>query len=219
MAKEGIPIIIAFVIGAVFVRLVLPGNKAIPVFLIFLAAFSAYFFRDPERITPAGENLVISPADGKVVFVGDVERGHHYNGPAKKVSIFMSLFDVHVNRSPVSGVVKGIIYNKGTFLRADTDKASLDNEQNWIVMEKNSDTLAFVQIAGTVARRIVCKVIEGQSVGAGEKIGLIMFGSRLDIYLPLNAEIKVKEGLRVRAGESIIGELWEEKEREEKKGS
>jgi phosphatidylserine decarboxylase len=207
MAKEGIPFILVFVIGAVAVRLFLPGNKAIPVFLIFFAAFAAYFFRDPDRNPPAGQNLVISPADGKVVHVGEVENGHYFEGPAKKVSIFMSIFDVHVNRSPVSGVVKEIIYNKGKFLKADTDKASLDNEQNWVIMEKSSQNIAFVQIAGLVARRIVCKITEGQSLGVGEKVGLIMFGSRIDLYLPLKTEIKVSQGLRVRAGESIIGEL------------
>jgi phosphatidylserine decarboxylase len=207
MAKEGIPFILVFVIGAVAVRLFLPGNKAIPVFLIILTAFAAYFFRDPDRTPPAGQNLVISPADGKVVYVGEVENGHYFEGPAKKVSIFMSIFDVHVNRSPVSGVVKEIIYNKGKFLKADTDKASLDNEQNWVIMEKSSQNIAFVQIAGLVARRIVCKITEGQSLGVGEKVGLIMFGSRIDLYLPLKTEIKVSRGLRVRAGESIIGEL------------
>ncbi len=102
MAKEGIPFILLFIIGALVARMVLPGSKAVPIILVLLAAFSAYFFRDPERVVPVGENLIISPADGKVVFVGQVDDAHYFDGPAKKVSIFMSLFDVHVNRSPVS---------------------------------------------------------------------------------------------------------------------
>lgn len=207
MAKEGIPFILVFVIGAVVVRMLLPGSKAVPVFLIFMAAFTAYFFRDPDRTSPAGQNLIISPADGKVVHVGKVENGHYFEGPAQKVSIFMSIFDVHVNRSPVAGVVKEIIYNKGKFFKANTDKASLSNEQNWVIIEKSSQDIAFVQIAGIVARRIVCKITKGQSIDVGEKVGLIMFGSRIDLYLPMTTEIRVNEGLRVRAGESIIGEL------------
>jgi phosphatidylserine decarboxylase len=207
MAKEGIPFILLFIIGALVARLVLPGSKAVPIILVLLAAFSAYFFRDPDRVAPVGENLIISPADGKVVFVGQVDDANYFDGPAKKVSIFMSLFDVHVNRSPVSGRVRDIIYNKGRFFKANTDKASLDNEQNWVIMEKSSHLLAFVQIAGYLARRIVCTISEGQSVGVGDKVGLIMFGSRLDLYLPLKTEVKVTEGLKVRAGESVIGEL------------
>ncbi len=207
MAKEGIPFILLFIIGALVARMVLPGSKAVPIILVLLAAFSAYFFRDPERVVPVGENLIISPADGKVVFVGQVDDAHYFDGPAKKVSIFMSLFDVHVNRSPVSGRVRDIIYNKGRFFKANSDKASLDNEQNWVIMEKSSHLLAFVQIAGYLARRIVCTISEGQSVGVGDKVGLIMFGSRLDLYLPLETAVKVTEGLKVRAGESVIGEL------------
>ncbi len=207
MAKEGIPFILAFVIAAVIVRLLIPGSKSIPVLLIFLAAFTAYFFRDPERTAPNRQNIVISPADGKVVYVGEVEKGHYFEGPAKKVSIFMSILDVHVNRAPVSGVVREIIYNRGKFFNANSDKASLSNEQNWVIIEKGSQKIAFVQIAGVVARRIVCKITKGQSLDMGEKVGLIMFGSRIDLYLPQSAEITVSPGMKVRADESVIGEL------------
>ncbi|NIO17770.1 MAG: phosphatidylserine decarboxylase family protein [Deltaproteobacteria bacterium] len=207
MAKEGIPFILAFVIAAVVVRLLIPGSKSIPVLLIFLAAFTAYFFRDPERTVPDRPNVVISPADGKVVYVGEGEKGHYFEGPAKKVSIFMSILDVHVNRSPVSGVVREIIYNRGKFFNANSDKASLSNEQNWVIMEKSSQKIAFVQIAGLVARRIVCKIAKGQSLDMGQKVGLIMFGSRIDLYLPQSAEVTVTPGMKVRAGESVIGEL------------
>lgn len=207
MAKEGIPFILAFVIAAVVVRLLIPGSKSIPVLLIFLAAFTAYFFRDPERTAPNRQNVVISPADGKVVYVGEVEKGHYFEGPTKKVSIFMSILDVHVNRSPVSGVVREIIYNRGKFFNANSDKASLSNEQNWVIMEKGAQKIAFVQIAGVLARRIVCKITKGQSLDMGEKVGLIMFGSRIDLYLPRSAEITVNPGMKVRAGESVIGEL------------
>lgn len=207
MAKEGIPIILVLVLGAFAVRFLLPGSKAAPVLLVFLAAFTAFFFRDPGRTAQGGENLIISPADGKVVFAGEVEGGHHFQGPAKKVSIFMSVFDVHVNRSPVAGVVEKIVYNKGKFFKAYTEKASLDNEQNWIIMKRGDDLLGVVQIAGIVARRIVCDISEGQSLGAGDKIGLIMFGSRVDLYLPVRTTIKVTMGAKVKAGESVIGTL------------
>ncbi len=207
MAKEGRLFIVICVLLALSVRIIFPAGKAVPALFVFLAAFGAFFFRDPERTPPRGENLIIAPADGKIVYVGDVEGGHFFEEPSKKVSIFMSLLDVHVNRAPVSGRVARITYNKGRYFRADCDKASLDNEQNWVIMENDTDRFAFVQIAGLVARRIVCRVSEGQLLTAGEKVGLIMFGSRVDIYIPHGWNISVQEGERVRGGETIIGEL------------
>jgi phosphatidylserine decarboxylase len=207
MAKEGLIFVIICLVLAVAVRVALPSGRVALALLILLAAFSAFFFRDPQRSAPKGDHLILAPADGKVVFVGEVEGGHFFDVSANKVSIFMSLLDVHVNRAPVSGLVKKIIYNEGSFFKANTDKASLDNEQNWVIIEKDADRLAFVQIAGLVARRIVCKISEGQVLTKGEKVGLIMFGSRVDLYLPRKWKITVREGDRVRAGESVVGEL------------
>ncbi len=207
MAKEGRVFIIICVFLAVAGRFIFPGGNAIPALFVFLAAFGAFFFRDPQRTPPRGGNLIVAPADGKIVYVGDVEGGHFFEEPSKKVSIFMSLLDVHVNRAPISGRVTRITYNKGRYFRADCDKASLDNEQNWVIMENDTDRFAYVQIAGLVARRIVCRVSEGQVLTAGEKVGLIMFGSRVDLYIPVRWNISIREGERVRGGETIIGEL------------
>ncbi|RMG61394.1 MAG: phosphatidylserine decarboxylase family protein [Deltaproteobacteria bacterium] len=207
MAKEGIPFLLIALLLALAARFLLPGKFVFPAFFLLFAAFVAFFFRDPERKPPEGAGLVVSPADGLVVYAGPTDGGHFFSGPAEKVSIFMSLFDVHVNRAPLSGVVEKIVYNKGKFFRADVDKASLENEQNWVIMRDGERKFAFVQIAGLVARRIVCKVREGDRLEKGQRVGLIMFGSRVDVYLPPGTSLRVRKGDRVRAGESVIGEL------------
>jgi phosphatidylserine decarboxylase len=170
----------------------------------------AYFFRDPQRITPLADGLVIAPADGRV------NRVAHALPPAELglgerplpcVSIFMSVFDCHVNRSPVTGRVERIVYHAGKFLNADLDKASEDNERNALVIACTGGRIAVVQIAGLVARRIVCTAREGDAIGAGNRFGMIRFGSRLDVYLPESARPLVAEGQTAIAGETILADF------------
>jgi phosphatidylserine decarboxylase len=170
----------------------------------------AYFFRDPARVTPLSPNLVIAPADGVVSFAGLAAPPPELGlgmGPLQRVSIFMSVFDCHVNRAPIAGRVERIVYHPGLFLNADLDKASEDNERNSIVVDAPSGRYGVVQIAGLVARRIVCFAHEGAQVGAGERIGLIRFGSRVDVYLPATAQIVVGLQSRAVAGETVIANL------------
>jgi len=170
----------------------------------------AYFFRDPARVTPLSPNLVIAPADGVVSFAGLAAPPPELGlgmGPLQRVSIFMSMFDCHVNRAPIAGRVERIVYHPGLFLNADLDKASEDNERNSIVVDAPSGRYGVVQIAGLVARRIVCFSHEGAHVGAGERIGLIRFGSRVDVYLPATAQIVVGLQSRAVAGETVIANL------------
>ena len=170
----------------------------------------AYFFRDPPRVTPVREGLVVAPADGRVSQVTsalpptDLDLG---NSPLPRISIFMSVFDCHVNRSPVAGKIEKIVYHSGKFLNADLDKASVDNERNCLVITTAGARIAVVQIAGLVARRIVCFVRSGQSVGAGERFGMIRFGSRLDVYLPEGTLPLVAVGQTSIAGETVLADL------------
>lgn len=205
IALEGLPVIAAFaVVAGIF--WVLGWYKAAFV-MTALAVFALSFFRNPERQPPQGEGLVVAPADGRVVFVGEVDEGRYLKARAVKVSIFMSVFNVHVNRAPETGRVAGVYYNKGKFVSANLEKASMDNEQNAVILDTARGRVMFVQIAGLVARRIVCWVKPGDSLRRGERFGLIMFGSRLDVYLPPGSGIKVQEGDRTRAGETVIGAL------------
>ncbi|MAU51495.1 MAG: phosphatidylserine decarboxylase family protein [Roseovarius sp.] len=175
-----------------------------------LTVWCYYFFRDPERVTPARPGVIVSPADGIVSLiepaVPPAELGLP-DAPLTRVSVFMSVFNCHVNRAPVAGVVKTVAYRPGKFLNASLDKASADNERNGIVigMEDGRD-LAVVQIAGLVARRIVCFVRAGDSLARGERFGLIRFGSRLDVYLPEGVTPLVRVGQTMVAGETVIAE-------------
>jgi len=170
-----------------------------------LLLFIIFFFRDPDRVTPEGEGLVISAADGKVVLIKEVSFPELSDEKLIQVSVFLSVFNVHVNRIPVSGVVDEIKYYPGKFLAAWNEKASLENEQTLISIDTGTKKIYFKQIAGLIARRIVWKLESGQSVSAGERFGLIRFGSRVDILLPLNSEIRVKVGDKVKGGETVIG--------------
>lgn len=174
-----------------------------------LALFFVNFFRDPERVTPAGPGLVISPADGKVIIVEpDIDEPRFLKSRAAKISVFMSPLDVHVNRAPLDGEVVGVHYNAGKYFAAYAEKASLDNEQNAIVMRADDGRgLAFVQIAGFLARRIVCRVKAGDRCRRGERVGMIKLGSRVDIFIPGHVDLSVKLGDRVRAGETVLGVL------------
>jgi len=175
-----------------------------------LTLWCVYFFRDPARVTPVREGLVVSPADGRVSQITTAppppELGMG-SQPLPRVSIFMSVFDCHVNRSPVSGRVEKIAYTPGKFFNADLDKASLDNERNALIISTAGTRIAVVQIAGLVARRIVCFVKEQQPVGAGERFGMIRFGSRLDVYLPPGTMPLVAIGQIATAGETVLADL------------
>jgi phosphatidylserine decarboxylase len=170
----------------------------------------AYFFRDPARVTPLAADLVVAPADGIVSFAGLASPPPELGlgaGPLQRLSIFMSVFDCHVNRAPVEGRVRRIVYHPGAFLSADLDKASEANERNGVVIENAAGVFGVVQIAGLIARRIVCFTHEGAHLAAGDRIGLIRFGSRVDVYLPEGARIAVGLGARAVAGETIVAEL------------
>jgi len=171
-----------------------------------LAAFVVFFFRSPPRNVPDEEGAVISPADGKVIQKKELTEDDYLDGMAIKVSVFMNVFNVHVNRAPCGGKIVRACYQKGKFINASFDKASELNERNTLLMEtENGKKLLFVQIAGLIARRIVCYVKEGDILERGERFGLIRFGSRVDIYFPPDADIKVKIGDKVLAGETILG--------------
>ena len=176
-----------------------------------ITAWCAYFFRDPVRVTPVREGIVVAPADGRVSRISNavppVELGLGQK-PLTRVSIFMSVFDCHVNRSPVTGRIERIVYHPGTFINADLDKASENNERNGLVIATAAGSrLGVVQIAGLIARRIVSFVREGVTIGAGERFGLIRFGSRVDVYLPDGVRPVVAEGQSAIAGETVLADL------------
>ena len=181
--------------------------------LVGVAIWVASFFRDPVRTTPAGDKFIVAPADGLITMIATVAPPTELRGPDgladgdyTRVSIFMSVFDVHINRSPISGRVRRIAYVPGKFLNADLDKASEDNERQHLLVESGEGLrIGFTQIAGLVARRIVAFVKEGDPVDAGQRIGLIRFGSRVDVYLPAGVAPRVLLGQRAIAGETILG--------------
>jgi len=180
--------------------------------LAFLTLGVAAFFRDPIRVTPRDDSLVIAPADGLVTMIQPVvppaELDILGTAPLIRVSIFMSVFDVHVNRTPIQGIIRRVVYISGKFLNADLDKASEENERQHLVVEgKDGRLIGFTQIAGLVARRIVAFVKEGDMVAAGQRIGLIRFGSRVDVFLPADTACQVILGQRTIAGETIIGRI------------
>jgi phosphatidylserine decarboxylase len=175
-----------------------------------LTVWCVLFFRDPERVTPVREGIIVSPADGRVSRVINAVPPPELNlgdRSMARVSIFMSVFDCHVNRSPVTGRIEKIVYKAGAFISADLDKASEHNERNSFVISTATARIGVVQIAGLVARRIVCFVREGATVGAGERIGMIRFGSRVDVYLPDGVRPQVAEGQTAIAGETVIADL------------
>jgi len=177
------------------------------VVLITVAIWVAYFFRDPERTGERGERLVISPADGKVVQISEVDEPAFLKEKEIRISIFMNVFNVHVNRYPVSGVVRYVQYNPGKFFNAAEDKASLENEQSSVGIESGSNHVLVRQIAGLIARRIVTYSTNGQRVQQGDRMGIIRFGSRVDVFLPTTARPRVKVGDNTFAGVTVVAEL------------
>ena len=205
--REGLPFIGMFALASLFLfwlwsPLGWLGTMA--------TIWCVYFFRDPERVTPVRDGIVVSPADGRVSRITnavppkELDLGER---PLPRVSVFMSVFDCHVNRSPLSGRIERIVYHHGAFLSADLDKASENNERNSLVIAAGKSRIGVVQIAGLVARRIVCFVGKGTTVGAGERIGMIRFGSRVDVYLPDGVRPLVAEGQTAIAGETVIADL------------
>ena len=206
IVSEGYPFIILF--GFITLVFALLGWVVLTLLFLFLTLFSSYFFRNPERVVPAGENLLIAPADGKVIFVGEVEEERYFKEQVTKVSIFMSVFNVHVNRVPCDGKVIDMYYNKGGFVNASYDKASESNEQAGILLERaDGSKILFVQIAGLIARRIVTYPVIGDLLQCGTRYGLIRFGSRVDIYFPKTADVTVTLGEHTVAGETVLGTL------------
>ena len=177
-------------------------------FFLFLSLFTLWFFRDPERHFDSKDNQLLSAADGKICFIGEENPPSEtqFKEKMKKVSIFMNVFNVHVNRSPVNGNIKKIIYKNGKFFNASLDKASEHNERNSFIIETNTDKIVVVQIAGLIARRILSFISEGNKIDKGDRIGLIRFGSRVDIYFPPTYDIKVNQNDIVVAGETVIAE-------------
>ena len=206
VAQEGYPFIGLFAFITLVFALLDWGFLA--VVLLALTLFTVYFFRNPERIAPQDEDAVVAPADGEVIFVGEVEEARYFAEPVQKISIFMSVFNVHVNRVPLSGKVVDMFYRRGEFFNASLDKASDQNEQAGILLEDNKGRkVLFVQIAGLIARRIVTYPVVGDMLKVGQRYGLIRFGSRVDVYLPLSCSIDVALGDKTIAGESILGKL------------
>ncbi len=201
--KEGIKLAgILFAIALVFCKI----EKWVSRLFLLATAFTLYFFRDPEREIPQGSNLIVSPADGKIVGIDSVEHVPFIDGPARRVTIFLSVFDVHINRSPVKGKIAYRHYTPGKFLDARNPKASTENERNAIGIEcADGKKFVVIQIAGLIARRILCWKNPGEYVNSGERLGMIRFGSRTEIYMPLDTKIEVKLGQKVAGGTSIIG--------------
>jgi phosphatidylserine decarboxylase len=202
VASEGWPFIIplAIVTGLLFAF----GWKNTAYVSLVLTLFVLYFFRDPDRTVPQGAGVVVSPADGRVIVVKNIFEPTYLKQDVKQISIFLSVFNVHVNRSPISGTVETVKYNPGKFHVASVDKASLDNEQTSMVISDGKHKVLVKQIAGLIARRIVCYAKPGDTIQRGERYGLIRFGSRVDIFLPRDAELKVKVGDRVTGARDII---------------
>ncbi len=205
LAREGYTYVALALAIAVLALLSAPAWVAWP--LIVFAVLVVNFFRDPERVVPGGDALITSPADGKVVAISDVIRDNEVVGaPCRRVSIFMSPLNVHVNRIPIDGTVRHVEHYPGHFHAAFLDKASELNERNAVVVEdRRGARILFVQIAGQLARRIVCKVAVDDTVRRGDRYGMIMFGSRLDLYVPEVVKLHVAIGDRTTAGETIIG--------------
>lgn len=201
---EGLPFIVVAGLAAIILGLLWS-----PLFWIgaIITAWTAYFFRDPPRVSPQDANLVLSPADGTVASIGNAVPPEELGlgtDPLPRVSVFMTVLNCHVNRAPVAGRVGRIAYKPGKFVNAELDKASEDNERNSVVIETQHGSVGVVQIAGLVARRILCWTSEGEDLVAGQRFGMIRFGSRLDVYLPPSAAITVSEGQTAIAGETTI---------------
>lgn len=206
IAKEGIPFIaIPLILSILFFIF---SIKSLAIFLLIVSLFMTFFFRDPLRKSPFKENVVLSPADGKIIEIKDGEDEIFPGKELFKISIFMSPLNVHINRAPLKGKVEKVIYRPGYFKPAYKEE-SKRNEQNIILMETARGKVIIKQIAGIIARRVVCSLKKSQEVKAGEKIGMIIFGSRVELFLAEKPNLKVKVGEKVKGGETIIGEFYD----------
>jgi len=206
VARAGYP----FIFAAAFTTAILAllGLTTLTLLGLVVTFCICGFFRDPDRIIPVARGAVVSPADGKVIFAGFVNDSPLVSGEFMKISIFMSVFNVHINRAPGSGRIKEIDYFPGRFFSANLDKASEQNEHNAVLIEmEDGKAMCVVQIAGLIARRIICYIKPGDQVIRGQRFGLICFGSRLDVYLPTDISLKVAVGDKVQAGSSILGQF------------
>jgi phosphatidylserine decarboxylase len=211
-AREGLSFIAIAAIIAVGSFGVALSRRSWPLWLLafaltLIALWVAYFFRDPQRLGERGERLVISPADGKVVMITEVDEQEFLKEKAIRISIFMNVFNVHVNRYPVSGIVRLVERKSGRFMNAAAEGASMENEQTSIGLESGSNHILVKQIAGLIARRIVTDAKEGDHVTQGDRMGLIRFGSRVDVFVPAGTALRVKVGDITYAGSSVIAEL------------
>lgn len=206
IVKEGLPFL--FVAALAALGFFAGGLWPLGVLFVLLTIYIAFFFRNPERLPPVGETMVASPADGRVIFMGDAEESEFQKETKIKISVFMSLWDVHVNRVPVDGTIRDMKYHPGRFMAAWEDRASEENERNAMLIETSSGKkVVLVQVAGLVARRIVCYPIVGSFILRGQRMGLIRFGSRCDLFLPKDSKVLVKVGDKVLGGETILAEL------------
>ncbi|HEY6096506.1 MAG TPA: phosphatidylserine decarboxylase, partial [Candidatus Deferrimicrobium sp.] len=195
IAPEGWPFVLGGAAFAVAVSLLWPRGIPLAALGLLLSLFSLWFFRNPDRTPPSGAGIVVSPADGRIVYAGESPPGRYALVAGKRVSVFMSPLDVHVNRAPVTGRVASVRYHKGAFHVASVDKASLMNEQIGVgIVTPGGRTVTYVQIAGMLARRIVCDLKEGDAVRQGQRVGMIRFGSRVDLYLPEEVRLAVASG-------------------------
>lgn len=206
IAKEGYPFIFVCAFATLLASIL--GMLSTTAILLAITIFVLSFFRDPERLGPPQDNALLSPADGKVILIEKVTDSRFTEAEAQKISIFMNVFNVHVNRIPFGGNVDKILYKPGKFYAADSQQGELQNEYCATVLTtRDGQKIAFVQIAGLIARRIVCWLEEGDAVKRGRRFGLIRFGSRVDLYLPLDAELTIQKGQKVRSGESVLAYL------------
>ncbi|MFH1216018.1 MAG: phosphatidylserine decarboxylase family protein [Pseudomonadota bacterium] len=206
VAREGYP----FITIAAFVTITfaLLDYDTVAFCVMAITIFVLYFFRDPDRITPEAEDVLVAPADGKVILVEKVFDDKFVNEHVYKISIFMNIFNVHVNRSPFPGKVESVSYSPGRFYSANTERGALENEYGAVTMTTTSGyRFAVVQVAGLIARRIVCWAEKGDALKRGERFGLIRFGSRVDLYLPQETQVEVRVGQKVKAGETVLGYL------------
>ncbi|MBI3591923.1 MAG: phosphatidylserine decarboxylase family protein [Nitrospirae bacterium] len=204
-APEGYPFIFFF--GVITIVAFIAGGTWIALLPFILTGFMAYFFRDPERKIPEGDNIFVSPADGRVIQIHNVMEDKYLKNSAIEISIFMSPLNVHVNRAPCDGTVESVVRAPGKFLSAFKPEASFRNENIAMLLKGKHSSILVRQVAGAVARRAVCRVKPGDALKKGQRYGIIKFSSRLDVYIPENTDIKVKLGDKVKAGETIIGSL------------
>jgi phosphatidylserine decarboxylase len=204
LAPEGYPFILGFAALAIIVALFAPWAAVIP---LILTLFMVYFFRDPERKIPTGGDIFVSPADGKIILIQKVHEEKFIEGESMEVSIFMSPLNVHVNRAPCDGTVESVVHTPGKFFSAFKHEASMQNENIAMVLNTKYGKVLVRQVAGFLARRAVCRVKPGDVLKRGERYGVIKFSSRVDLYLPQDAKVRVKLGEMVKAGETVIGEM------------